>query len=108
MPAKISSGLRSMTFDSDLEVLAAKDSAECGPVDNLPFPASRIAAIVLVFLSLVVALQVASGAYKSEFSAYPDEPSHYVTSLMLRDYVAHFHFESPIKFAKAYYYHYPK
>jgi Dolichyl-phosphate-mannose-protein mannosyltransferase len=97
-----------MTFDSDLEVLVAKDSAEGNPVDNLPLPAYRIVAAFLVFLSLVVILQVASGAYKSEFSAYPDEPSHYVTSLMLRDYVAHFHFESPIKFAKSYYHHYPK
>src|SRR5947209_5787695 len=108
MPAEAPSGLRAMTFDSDLEVLTVSDSVEGEPVNNLPLSAYWSAAIVLIFLSLVVILQAISGAYGSEFSAYPDEPSHYVTSLMLRDYIAHFHFESPIQFARAYYHHYPK
>ena len=72
------------------------------------WPAYWSLAAALVFFSLVVILQVASGAYGSEFSSYPDEPSHYVTSLMLRDYAAHFHFESPLRFAEDYYRHYPK
>jgi hypothetical protein len=97
-----------MTLDSELEVLAVKNSADRTRTINSLSPAYRSVAAVLIFLALTVTLQVASGAYTSEFSAYPDEPSHYVTSLMLRDYVAHFHFESPVKFAKDYYHHYPK
>jgi hypothetical protein len=97
-----------MTLDSELEVLTVKGSADQGRAAKLPQSAYWSAAAALIFLGLVVILQIASGAYKSEFSAYPDEPSHYVTSLMLRDYVAHFHFESPIRFAEEYYHHYPK
>jgi hypothetical protein len=55
-----------------------------------------------------VLLQVLSGAYRAEFSAYPDEPAHYVTSLMLREYVTGPHPLSPLKFAEDYYHHYPK
>ncbi len=62
----------------------------------------------IAFLAAVVVLQVLSGAYGSEFSSYPDEPAHYVTSLMVCDYIRHFHFESPLKFAQIYYDHYPK
>lgn len=61
-----------------------------------------------IFLACVVTLQALSGAYRSEFSAYPDEPAHFVTSLMICDYVRHFSFQSPIKFAEFYYQHYPK
>ncbi len=59
-------------------------------------------------LLLAVLLQVASGAYHSEFSAYPDEPAHYVTSLMVREYIIGPHPFSPVQFAQAYYAHYPK
>ncbi len=65
-------------------------------------------AIFLLLLATVVGLQLASGAYNGEFGAYPDEPAHYVTSLMLRDYLIHFHAESPLRFAQDYYRHYPK
>src|SRR3982751_1319857 len=61
-----------------------------------------------LLLATVVCLQLVSGAYRAEFSGYPDEPAHYVTSLMLRDYFVHFHFESPLRFAQDYYHHYPK
>jgi hypothetical protein len=37
-----------------------------------------------VLLGLVVALQVAGGAYASGFGGYPDEPAHVVTSSVLR------------------------
>ncbi len=65
-------------------------------------------AVFFLLLATVVALQLASGAYHGEFGAYPDEPAHYVTSLMLRDYLIHFHAESPLRFAQDYYRHYPK
>lgn len=37
-----------------------------------------------VLLGLVVALQVAGGAYASGFGGYPDAPGHVVTWLVLR------------------------
>lgn len=65
-------------------------------------------AVFTLFFVIVVALQLVSGAYRAEFGAYPDEPAHYVTSLMLRDYVTHFYAGSPLRFAQDYYRHYPK
>jgi hypothetical protein len=68
----------------------------------------RGAALFLVLFTIVVSLQIASGAYGSEFGGYPDEPAHYVTSLMVRDYVAQLHWFGPTQFAENYYAHYPK
>jgi hypothetical protein len=61
-----------------------------------------------VLLGLVVALQVAGGAYASGFGGYPDEPAHVVTSLMVRDFIAGLDFRHPLQFAQQYYFHYPK
>ncbi|HYZ72027.1 MAG TPA: glycosyltransferase family 39 protein, partial [Chthoniobacterales bacterium] len=68
----------------------------------------RYISVWFVLLAAVVFLQFVSGAYQGEFGGYPDEPAHYVTSLMLRDYVVHLHVESPLRFAEDYYHHYPK
>ena len=64
--------------------------------------------IFVLFLGVVLILQVASGAYHAEFGGYPDEPAHYITSLMVHDYVAELKWTSPIQFAEQYYRHYPK
>jgi len=53
------------------------------------------------------ALQWVAGAFRSGFGANPDEPAHYVTGLMVRDYVAQLLPGSPIAFAQNYYLHYP-
>lgn len=71
-------------------------------------PVARTAAVFLAFLAVVIVLQLASGAYKSEFSGYPDEPAHYVTSLMVRDYIVNLKPVPPVEFAVSYYNHYPK
>src|ERR1700737_1922031 len=68
----------------------------------------RDALVFLTLFGIVVSLQVASGAYHSEFGGYPDEPAHYVTSLMVHDYIAQMHWFSPTQFAEDYYAHYPK
>jgi hypothetical protein len=60
------------------------------------------------FLAIVIALQWASGAYQAEFGGYPDEPAHYVTSLMVHDYIVGLHWGSPLQFAVDFYRHYPK
>ena len=54
-------------------------------------------------------LQWSSGAYGVEFGGdESDEPAHYVTGLMVRDYVAALAPVAPMKFATEYYQHYPK
>ena len=64
--------------------------------------------VFLFLFAVVLVLQAASGADHSEFAAYPDEPSHYITSLMVRDYLAHPSPWSPMDFAREYYRHYPR
>src|SRR5947209_3781016 len=61
-----------------------------------------------LLLGLTIALQALGGAWKAEFSGYPDEPAHFVTGLMIRDYIASGFPGSPVKFAENYYLHYPK
>src|SRR5579875_292360 len=74
----------------------------------LTYSAAKSVLVFLVFLAAVLALQVASGAYGAEFGGYPDEPAHYITSLMVRDYVVGLHWSNPLQFAQQYYEHYPK
>lgn len=50
----------------------------------------------------------ASGAFQAEFVGNPDEAAHYVTGLMVRDYVAAGLPRGPLRFAENYYLHYPK
>jgi hypothetical protein len=61
-----------------------------------------------VLFAFTVLLQIASGAYSSEFGSYPDEPAHYVTSLMVREYLKAPDLLHPLAFAQNYYAHYPK
>lgn len=69
----------------------------------------RLTAVAFVLLlALTIALQVLGGAWKAEFSGYPDEPAHFVTGLMIRDYIASGFAGSPVTFAENYYLHYPK
>jgi hypothetical protein len=72
---------------------------------------SRFARGLLIFALLMAAavtLQWLAGAYSSELSGYPDEPSHYVTGLMIRDYIASGFATTPVRFAENFYVHYPK
>ena len=62
-----------------------------------------------LFLFLVtVGLQWFASAYSSEFGSDPDESSHYVTGLLVRDYIAQGFPSSPLRFAEDYYLHYPR
>jgi 4-amino-4-deoxy-L-arabinose transferase-like glycosyltransferase len=65
-------------------------------------------AVCAILWALAVFLQWKAGAYKVEFSSHPDESAHYVTGLMIRDYLASGHFSSPLAYAEQYYAHYPK
>jgi hypothetical protein len=62
----------------------------------------------VLFFGLQLGLQWANGAFDSEFGGYPDEAAHYVTGLMVHDYVFGMNAVSPRKFAENYYIHYPK
>lgn len=65
-------------------------------------------AVCVILWVLAVFLQWRAGAYSVEFASHPDESAHYVTGLMIRDYLAAGHFTSPLAYAEQYYAHYPK
>src|SRR3979409_2606458 len=65
-------------------------------------------AVYVLFFALIVALQIKSGTYGSEFGHDPDEPGLVVSSLMVHDYIATEFPGSPMRYAETYYLHYPK
>jgi hypothetical protein len=67
-----------------------------------------IAAPGVLLLGFAILLQFTMGAYRGEFGGFPDESAHYVTGLMIRDYIASGCPVSPIEYAENYYIHYPK
>lgn len=73
--------------------------------------ASRAAFAVVqlaLYFVLAVVLQYSSGAYRDDFSGFNDEPSHYTTALMVRDYFAAGFPRGAMRFAENFYVHYPK
>jgi hypothetical protein len=70
--------------------------------------AAEMSAVVLSLWILAAALQWRAGAFNAEFGSHSDEASHYMTGLMIRDYVASGNFRHPWDFAINYYAHYPK
>ena len=98
-----------MVLKNELDVSSAQESNHSHWVDWQPVSNRlRPALLLLLFFAVAVILQVPSGAYHAEFGGYPDEPAHYVTSLMVREYVLELKPLSPIQFAQNYYAHYPK
>lgn len=68
----------------------------------------RDATVLLTLFVVILLLQWASGAYSAAFGAESDEASHYVTGVMVRDYLARGFPGNPITFAKDFYLHYPR
>jgi 4-amino-4-deoxy-L-arabinose transferase-like glycosyltransferase len=66
------------------------------------------AAVFLLYFGLAVVYQWWYGAFEREFDGYPDEPAHYVTGVMAREYLRAGFPGNPIRFAEDYYLHYPK
>jgi hypothetical protein len=62
----------------------------------------------LLFWALAAGLQLAGGAFGNDFGGHSDEPGHYVTGLLVRDYLAGLDWGRPGAFAEDYYNHYPK
>jgi hypothetical protein len=68
----------------------------------------KVLALFLVFFLTVVGLQWLAGAYQSEFGgSSQDEGAHYITGLMVRDYIANLFPAPPMQYAEDYYLHYP-
>ncbi len=63
---------------------------------------------LLAFLAVAVVLQRLGGAYETELSGYPDEPAHFVTGVMVHEYLSNLPPGPMVPFAKEYYIHYPK
>ncbi len=62
----------------------------------------------LIFFVFVISLQCLAGAYQADFGGHPDEPAHFVTGLMARDWLAAGMPWPPMAYAENYYLHYPK
>ena len=63
--------------------------------------------VALGFLLLCLFIQRSVGAADAAFFAYPDEPSHFIGSVMVRDYLASGLSGNPYRFAQNYYSRYP-
>ncbi len=61
-----------------------------------------------MLFAVVLALQWHSHAYRSDLGSHADEAAHYVTGLLVHDYLAQHRTTSPSGFAEQYYGHYPK
>lgn len=64
----------------------------------------------LLFVALAlgaVGLQYVNNSFSAEFARYPDECTHYVTGLMVREYLASFAATPPMEFAQQFYLRYP-
>lgn len=68
----------------------------------------RLLLSLVGLFAFVVGLQWAGGAYRADFTGHDDEAAHFVTGLMVRDYIAAGLPAAPRPFAENYYFHYPK
>src|SRR5689334_11391847 len=62
----------------------------------------------LFFIAVAALLSWHGHAFRVELSSDPDEPAHYVSGLLVRDYLAQGVPGSPMAFARDFYLHYPK
>lgn len=58
--------------------------------------------------AVVFALQQCGNAYTTELNHHPDEPAHFITGLMVYDYLHGAIGTPPLEFAEDYYLHFPK
>ncbi len=82
--------------------------SSAAPLSRASSGVLQLIAVCLLFWILAAALQWRAGVFGVEFGWHPDEAAHYVTGVMLRDYVAGGHFSAPRAFVEQYYAHYPK
>jgi hypothetical protein len=85
-----------------------RTAAPIQPQPHAAWRALEYAAVCAALWMLAALLQWKAGAFAAELSGNPDESAHYITGLMIRDYIAAGHFTSPLTYAERYYAHYPK
>ena len=61
----------------------------------------------VAYFVLCIFVQGSTGAWHRSFVSYPDEPGHFVSAVMVRDYLASGAASLPTAFARNYYQHYP-
>ncbi len=95
-----------MQGSNTLSLGAANSRSHHGPQDawRLLVPTLALAA----FFVVAAGLQVLAGAYDVELSGYPDEPSHFVTGVLFKDYLTTFPPQPVVPFAKEFYIRRPK
>ena len=64
--------------------------------------------LLLLVFAWIVYLQWTGGGYSADFIGYSDEAAHYVTGLMVHDYLISLDLFSPLEFAQRFADHYPK
>lgn len=69
---------------------------------------ARMTLLLLFVFAWIVYLQWMGGGYSAEFIGYPDEAAHYVSGLMVHDYLISLDLFSPLEFAQRFAEHYPK
>jgi len=63
----------------------------------------------LLFAILIFGVvQFAGGAYTAEFDGQQDESAHFMSGLMVRDFLIQRHLSHPVSWAEQYYIHYPR
>src|SRR5579863_1610264 len=64
--------------------------------------------LAVILMTEVLLLQWRSGAFRAEFSSYPDEASHYMSGLLVHNYLrSGLPLQSPMHFADEFYLRYP-
>lgn len=64
--------------------------------------------VFLLFHALTVVLQYCNNAYANEFGSHSDEAGHFVTGVLVHDFLVSGRWSSPMEYARDYYLHYPK
>jgi hypothetical protein len=96
-----------MSFSARTELPQEEESEHQKPAPRIFAGASIVAVAVVLFL-IGVWLAASGGVFRSELTRESDEPAHYITALLVRDYLAQGMPAKPLAFAKNYYLHYPK
>ena len=68
------------------------------------FPRATALFAILIF----GAIQFAGGAYSAEFDGQQDESAHFMSGLMVRDFLVQLPLSQPMSWAEQYYIHYPR
>src|SRR5581483_1652716 len=73
-----------------------------------PRALAAVSVQLLIYFAVVLSLQYIGGAFRDDFGGASDEPSHYVTAVMVRDYFAAGFPRGIMRFGEDFYIHYPK